>query len=87
MKRFFRELLSDKGYISSKRVFGGLIIICVLFVLIYLTIKSGCSDCVKDLAEMSLLISATLLGVSNITNIWKGKGGKTPPPTDTTKQE
>lgn len=73
MKRFFREIFSDKGYYSSKRVFSAVMIIAVVFVVVYFTLQGSCNDCVKDLATMLLLISATLLGVSNVTNIWKGK--------------
>lgn len=73
MRRFFREIFSDKGYYSSKRVFSAVMIVCVVFVVVYFTLQGSCNDCVKDLATMLLLISATLLGVSNITNIWKGK--------------
>lgn len=74
MKRFFREIFSDKGYYSSKRVFSAVMILAVVFVVVYFTLQGTCNDCVKDLAQLLLLISATLLGVSNVTNIWKNKG-------------
>lgn len=62
----------DNGQPSSKRIIGGFMIVCTQICLIVEFALHGASDIVKDLLELNLIIGASLLGLSNITSIWKG---------------
>ena len=77
MKRFLKEMLSEcarngNSYISSKRVMGVFITIVVMGCTIYLVWKEGGTSVVENLLQTSLIIAASLLGISSITGIWKG---------------
>lgn len=74
-RQFWREIFSENGVGSSKRVIGALAMITALFCIVYLTIIEGCTDCVEGLLQVLIITSCSLLGLSSITNIWKG--GKT----------
>lgn len=69
---FFKELFSSSGTISSKRVIGTVTLLLVMMCVIYLTISEGGSRAVEDLLSTAMLLAAGLLGISNITSIWKG---------------
>lgn len=70
--KFFKELFSSQGTISSKRVVGTAIILISMGCIVYLTVKEGAHMIVDDLLTTALILGAALLGVSNITSIWKG---------------
>lgn len=79
-----------KSYISSKRVMGVFIILIVMGCMIYLVWREGGTMVVENLLQTSLIIAASLLGISSITGIWKGgsvavgeESPKSPPPTKT----
>ena len=75
MMGFFKEMLSEQGYngshISSKRVIGLLFAIVSIVCTIYLTIKEGGTIIVENLIQTMLVMSASLLGISSVTSIWK----------------
>lgn len=72
-QKFWWNVFSeDNGQPSSKRIIGGLMIVCTQICLIVEFTLHGASDIVKDLLELNLIIGASLLGLSNITSIWKG---------------
>lgn len=71
-----KELFSsDSGYLSSKRVLGGIVLISCLIFTIVQAVREGMTDNIKDLFEILIITSTTLLGITSITNIWKN--GKT----------
>ena len=88
MKQFLKEMLSErasdgKSYISSKRVVGALLIIVSLGCIIYLTINEGGTIIVENLIQTALVTGTSLLGISNVTSIWKHGSvsiGNNPPP-------
>lgn len=71
MKKFLRwvqEQLSDgleKSTVGTMTMFG-----CFLLIA-YLTIKEGGSDTVDDLITTAMIVSATLMGVTSIADIFK----------------
>jgi len=71
---FWRTVFSEQGRPSSKRVLGGLMIIVCLGLLISFSVTEGCTDNVKDLIELILILASSLLGISSITGIWKNRG-------------
>ena len=74
VKDFFNVCFSEDGRPSSKRVLACIMIIVVLGVLITFSVTEGCTDNVKDIIELIIITSGGLLGISNITSIWKDKG-------------
>lgn len=71
---FWRTVFSEQGRPSSKRVLGGLMILVCLGLLVGFSVSEGCTDNVKDLIELILILASSLLGISSITGIWKNKG-------------
>lgn len=71
MKKFFtwvKEQLSDgleKSTVGTMTMFGCFMLIA------YLTIKEGGSDTVDDLITTAMIVSATLMGVTSIADIFK----------------
>lgn len=79
-----------KSYVSSKRVMGVFIILIVMGCMIYLVWREGGTMVVENLLQTSLIIAASLLGISSITGIWKngsvavgGEPPKSSPPSKT----
>lgn len=70
-REFWREMLSENGNGSSKRLFGGIAILAALGCIIYLTVTEGCTDCVEGLLQVLIITSCSLLGLSSVTGIWK----------------
>ena len=70
-REFWREMLSENGNGSSKRLFGGIAILVALGCIIYLTVTEGCTDCVEGLLQVLIITSCSILGLSSITGIWK----------------
>lgn len=73
---FIKNILSGgNGVLSSKRVFGSLIILVVLGCTIALVIKEGGTEVVENLLTTAMILGASLLGISSVTNIWKKPTG------------
>lgn len=70
-REFWREMLSENGNGSSKRLFGGIAILVALGCIIYLTVTEGCTDCVEGLLQVLIITSCSLLGLSSFTSIFK----------------
>ena len=68
---FLRLAFSENGRPSSKRVLGGVIIIGVMFATIWSCCRDGMTDNNKHIIEVEIICATAMLGVSNITNIWK----------------
>ncbi len=67
MKKFFKDMLSSEGNVSSKRVLGALGFICsIIFIAIWK----------HDFIDMLLITSASLLGLEKITDIFTKKVSK-----------
>ena len=81
-KEWWREVFSEKGVGSVKRVIGSFITVVSMACIVYLTITAGPVAIVQDLLQTSLITGAALLGLYSITSIWKngsmsvGGGGK-----------
>lgn len=70
-REFWRDMLSENGNGSSKRLFGGIAILVALGCIIYLTVIEGCTDCVEGLLQVLIVTSCSLLGLSSVTSIFK----------------
>ena len=81
-KEWWRDVFSEKGVGSVKRVAGAFIIFVSMCCIVYLTITAGPVMIVENLLQTSLITGAALLGLYSITSIWKngsmsvGRGGK-----------
>jgi len=79
---WWREVFSEKGVGSVKRVVGTFISFISMCCIVYLTVTIGDAPIVEDLLQTSLITGASLLGLYSITSIWKngsmsvGGGGK-----------
>ena len=74
----FREIFSaSSGYLSSKRILGAIVLLACLTITIVQATREGMTDNIKDLFEVLIITSTALLGITSITNIWKGKKEKT----------
>jgi hypothetical protein len=72
-QKFWWEVFSeDEGKPSSKRIIGAIMILCTQVCLIIEFALHGSNSMVCDLFQVNLIIGASLLGISNITAIWKG---------------
>lgn len=69
-----KELFSsDSGYLSSKRVLGGIVLISCLIFIIVQAVREGMTDNLKELFEWLIITSTALLGITSVTSIWKNK--------------
>jgi len=81
-REWWREVFSEKGVGSVKRVAGAFMVGVSMACIIYLTLTAGPVPIVQDLLQTSLITGAALLGLYSITSIWKngsmsvGSGGK-----------
>ncbi len=81
-REWWREVFSEKGIGSAKRVAGAFITVISMGCIAYLTITAGPIMIVENLLQTSLITGAALLGLHSITSIWKngsmsvGAGGK-----------
>lgn len=71
-REFWREIFSENGIGSSKRIVGTLAMIVALGCIIYLTITEGCTNCVEGLLQVLIITACSLLGLSSVTSIFKG---------------
>lgn len=73
-----REIFSsEKGYLSSKRILGSIVLLCSLVFIIIEAAREGITDNIKDLFEWLILTSTGLLGISSITGAFASRK-KTP---------
>ena len=70
-KEWWREVFSEKGIGSVKRVAGTFITVISMGCIVYLTITAGPVMIVENLLQTSLITGAALLGLHSITSIWK----------------
>lgn len=68
MKEFFKEMLSSRSSVSSKRFCGFIGWILCLLIVIYCTYKNTPA---QEIVEMLFICSTSLLGIEAVTNIWK----------------
>lgn len=67
---------SDNGYLSSKRVLGGIVLVSCLVFTIVQAVREGMTDNLKELFEWLIITSTALLGINSVTSIWKTKKPK-----------
>lgn len=73
MKDFIKDIFSENGVGSSKRVVGAIAYLVVLICMIWLTITSGATQIVENLLTTLIISASALLGLSSVTNIFKNK--------------
>ena len=74
---FLKTILSgENGILSSKRLFGGITILVVLGCIITLVIKEGGTNVVENLLITAMILGASLLGISSVSNILSCMGKK-----------
>lgn len=61
---------------SSKRIYGGFMILCSQIIIIIATILSfihgnGITSTLKDLIEMDIIVGSTLIGLTTVSRIFK----------------
>lgn len=66
----------ENGQISSKRVMGIIMSFVCLGCIIYLVICEGGTLVVENLLQTTLIMAASLLGISSVTGIWRGNSMK-----------
>ena len=72
MRKTIREIFSGaNGKLSAKRVIGGIAMAVALICTVILVFRDGSNQIVENLLQTVFIISTALLGVSNITGIWK----------------
>ena len=71
-RQFWREMFSENGIGSSKRLVGSISMLVALGCIIYLTISEGCTNCVEGVLQVLIITACSLLGLSSVTSIWKG---------------
>lgn len=71
-KEFLWEMLSEKDYVSSKRVAGMIMIFVALGCTIFLAVKDGGTSTVENLIQTAFIVGTSLLGLTSVTSIWKG---------------
>lgn len=72
-QNILREIFSaSSGYLSSKRILGAIVLLACLVIAIAQAIREGMTDNIKDLFEVLIITSTALLGITSVTNIWKG---------------
>ena len=67
---------SDNGYLSSKRVLGGIVLVSCLVFTIIQAVREGMTDNLKELFEWLIITSTALLGINSVTSIWRCKKPK-----------
>lgn len=71
MKEFWKQVFSEKGVPSSKRVAGMLMLLVACGCIVTTMIQQGCTECVKDLLQTIIISGMSLLGLSSVTSIFK----------------
>lgn len=72
-----KQMISgENGQISSKRVMGIIMSLVCLGCIIYLSIHEGGTLVVENLLQTTLIMAASLLGISSVTGIWRGNSVK-----------
>jgi len=81
MKEFIKDVLSENGTPSSKRVACTLMVIVACSCIVATIVNDGCTECTKDLLQTIIISGISLLGLSSVTDIFK-KGGNNDVRTD-----
>ena len=72
-----RQMISGENErISSKRVMGIIMCFVCLGCIIYLVVFEGGTLVVENLLQTTLIMAASLLGISTVTGIWRGNSIK-----------
>ena len=71
VRQFWREMFSENGVGSSKRLVGSIAMLTSLGCIVYLTLTEGCTSCVEGLLQVLIITACSLLGLSSVTSIWK----------------
>lgn len=77
LSTILKQMVSgENGQISSKRVMGAVMSLVCLGCIIYLSIREGGTLVVENLLQTTLIMAASLLGISSVTGIWRGNSIK-----------
>lgn len=70
-RQFFRDMFSENGNGSGKRLVGTIAMLFSLLCIGFLVITEGGTIVVENLLEVVIITAGGLLGISSITGIWK----------------
>lgn len=73
MIKFIKEIFSENGKGSSKRIVGAIAYLIVLACISCLTVCEGGTPVVENLLTTLIISASALLGLSSVTNIFKNK--------------
>lgn len=62
---------SENGIGSAKRIIATIMIVGVMFCTIWSCVNYGMTDNIKSVIETETLTAGALLGIYNLTSIWK----------------
>lgn len=85
MMKWIQSMISGTGDISSKRVAGLLLIVAAIALVAVMVIRNTGNSYVESTIITFTITGASLLGVSNITQIWKLGNQKEPKMPDFTE--
>ena len=87
MKKFLRWVQDQLSDGLDRSTVGAMTLFGCFCCIAYLTIKEGGSDTVDDLLTTAMIVSATLMGVTSIADIFKTKTKIVQTATETTITE
>lgn len=73
---FLREVFSEDGVGSSKRIFGGIGFLSVIIAVFVLVFREGATSHVSSLIEFLIVVSTSLLGLTSVVSVFKKKDEK-----------
>lgn len=76
MKKFIKEIFSENGRGSSKRIVGAITYLFILFFTGWLVVHEGGTPIVENLITTLIISASALLGISSVTNIFKNKNNE-----------
>lgn len=82
--KFFRWIADELSDGIEKSTVGAVCMFATMGCIIYLVIKDGSNEFVDDLLTMAMIVSATLLGVNSVADIFKRTDNKTINKSETT---
>lgn len=79
IKNFIYKSHCEGDAPSSKRLYGGFMILCSQVILIVATILSfvngtGITSTIKDLIEIDIIVGSSLIGLTTISRVFNGGG-------------
>lgn len=77
MRKFFTWIADELSDGIEKSTVGAIVMFASMACIIYLVFKEGGTETINDLLTMSMIVSATLMGVNSVADIFKRTDTKT----------